>query len=222
MITIIKNALKGVDHSRKVYRAKNKKYPLALLYDNRFKDRMSQAVKQFVIDKKEQERVEFLKEQVNPKLRDRNTPPSKVIMHLGPTNSGKTKYAIEEMVKQYKDNDNSIIAYGGPLRMLALEVYHKLCDELGESNVGLITGEQEINPQARIVACTIECVPDHGDVLIVDEYHGDVLIVDECGTAVNKKINKARNTYVIIINNTINYNTGDNTWQSEYHKQHTF
>lgn len=171
MITIIKNALKGVDHSRKVYRAKNKKYPLALLYDNRFKDKMSQAVKQFIIDKKEQERVESLKEQINPKLRDRNTPPSKVIMHLGPTNSGKTKYAIEEMVKQYKDNDNSIIAYGGPLRMLALEVYHKLCDELGESNVGLITGEQEINPQARIVACTIECVPDHGDVLIVDECH---------------------------------------------------
>ena len=41
----------------------------------------------------------------------------KVIFHAGPTNSGKTYHALN----RYEESNSGI--YGGPLRMLAAEVY---------------------------------------------------------------------------------------------------
>ena len=43
----------------------------------------------------------------------------KIIFHAGPTNSGKTYHAL----KRFQDSNSGI--YGGPLRMLAAEVYSR-------------------------------------------------------------------------------------------------
>ena len=43
----------------------------------------------------------------------------KIVFHSGPTNSGKTYHAL----KRFQDSNSGI--YGGPLRMLAAEVYSR-------------------------------------------------------------------------------------------------
>ncbi|MDO9416630.1 helicase-related protein [Pararhizobium sp.] len=73
---------------------------------------------------------------------------------LGPTNTGKTHYAIERMVA----HESGVI--GLPLRLLAREVYTRLVDRVGAHNVALITGEEKITPAlARFSVCTVEAMP---------------------------------------------------------------
>eukprot|EP01035_Chromulina_nebulosa_P040032 gene40032-54122_t len=74
---------------------------------------------------------------------------------LGPTNTGKTHYAIERMVA----HSSGII--GLPLRLLAREVYGRVAEKVGVANVALITGEEKISPPtARFSVCTVEAMPD--------------------------------------------------------------
>jgi ATP-dependent RNA helicase SUPV3L1/SUV3 len=74
---------------------------------------------------------------------------------LGPTNTGKTHYAIERMVA----HSSGVI--GLPLRLLAREVYGRLVEKVGAANVALITGEEKIAPpNARFSVCTVEAMPD--------------------------------------------------------------
>ena len=73
---------------------------------------------------------------------------------LGPTNTGKTHLAIERMC------GHSSGMMGFPLRLLAREVYDRVCAIKGENSVALITGEQRIEPpQARYFCCTVEAMP---------------------------------------------------------------
>ena len=73
---------------------------------------------------------------------------------LGPTNTGKTHYAIERMLS-YK---SGII--GLPLRLLAREVYDKIVRSRGVSSVALLTGEERIVPnKAQYWVCTVESMP---------------------------------------------------------------
>ena len=73
---------------------------------------------------------------------------------LGPTNTGKTHLAIERMCA------HSSGAIGFPLRLLAREVYDRVCTIKGEKNVALITGEERIEPpHARYLLCTAEAMP---------------------------------------------------------------
>lgn len=73
---------------------------------------------------------------------------------LGPTNTGKTHYAIERMVA----HETGII--GLPLRLLAREVYTRLVEKVGQHNVALVTGEEKITPHmARYSVCTVEAMP---------------------------------------------------------------
>lgn len=59
---------------------------------------------------------------------------------LGPTNTGKTHFAIERMVA----HGSGII--GLPLRLLAREVYTRVVERVGAQNVALVTGEEKISP----------------------------------------------------------------------------
>ncbi|MCR5214504.1 MAG: hypothetical protein K6E10_08795 [Eubacterium sp.] len=71
------------------------------------------------------------------------------VLHVGPTNSGKTYDAIEDMKK------NSPGTYLGPLRLLALEMYDKI--NAAGIPCSMITGEESlITPDARIISSTIE------------------------------------------------------------------
>ncbi|TIR97912.1 MAG: helicase, partial [Mesorhizobium sp.] len=81
---------------------------------------------------------------------------------LGPTNTGKTHLAIERMVS----HDTGII--GLPLRLLAREVYTRVCEKVGASKVALITGEEKIVPaSARYSVCTVEAMPRETDAAFV-------------------------------------------------------
>ena len=73
---------------------------------------------------------------------------------LGPTNTGKTFFAIERMLAHRSG------MIGLPLRLLAREVYHKVVDRIGAQHVALVTGEERIVPaQARYWVCTVEAMP---------------------------------------------------------------
>ncbi|WP_336985241.1 helicase-related protein [Altererythrobacter aquiaggeris] len=76
---------------------------------------------------------------------------------LGPTNTGKTHLAIERMCA------HSSGAMGFPLRLLAREVYDRVCAIKGDREVALITGEERIEPAgARWLCCTAEAMPRDG------------------------------------------------------------
>ena len=70
----------------------------------------------------------------------RATSQSRVKAVLGPTNTGKTHLAIERLCA------HSSGAIGFSLRLLAREVYDRVCAIKGESRVALITGEEKIKP----------------------------------------------------------------------------
>jgi ATP-dependent RNA helicase SUPV3L1/SUV3 len=73
---------------------------------------------------------------------------------LGPTNTGKTHYAIERMLA-YKDG-----VIGLPLRLLAREVYNRVVARVGAEAVALVTGEEKIKPKAaRYFISTVEAMP---------------------------------------------------------------
>lgn len=92
-------------------------------------------------------------------------------LYVGPTNSGKTYHALEALSKSWNAHKNLRHAYAAPLRLLAYEVYQKLAEEHGQENVGFITGEEQINPEAPILACTVEMTPSEGHMLVLDEAH---------------------------------------------------
>ncbi|GAB1479541.1 helicase-related protein [Paracoccaceae bacterium] len=85
---------------------------------------------------------------------------------LGPTNTGKTHYAIERMLA----HRTGVI--GLPLRLLAREVYDRIVAQRGPSVVALITGEERIVPErAAWWVCTVEAMPLEigADFVAVDE-----------------------------------------------------
>ncbi len=93
-------------------------------------------------------------------------PSARVTAILGPTNTGKTFFAIERMLA----HKSGMI--GLPLRLLAREVYDKVVRLKGAAEVALITGEEKIvPPRARFYVCTVEAMPLDIPVacLVVDE-----------------------------------------------------
>lgn len=91
---------------------------------------------------------------------------SQLFAMLGPTNTGKTYYAIERMAS-FKTG-----MIGFPLRLLAHENYDRLVTLKGRSKVALITGEEKIIPPlAQYYVCTVEAMPVSLSVefLCVDE-----------------------------------------------------
>ncbi|NSX54290.1 helicase-related protein [Parasulfitobacter algicola] len=91
---------------------------------------------------------------------------SRITAVLGPTNTGKTHYAIERML----GHRTGVI--GLPLRLLAREVYDKIVSLRGPSVVALVTGEERIVPdRTQYWVCTVEAMPDGigCDFLAIDE-----------------------------------------------------
>ncbi len=85
---------------------------------------------------------------------------------LGPTNTGKTHYAIERML----GHRTGVI--GLPLRLLAREVYDRIVAVRGPGVVALVTGEERIvPPRAKYWVCTVEAMPQEigADFVAIDE-----------------------------------------------------
>ena len=86
------------------------------------------------------------------------------VLHIGPTNSGKTHDAIEELIRA----DNGI--YLAPLRLLAYEQYERM--NRSECPCSLVTGEEQfIIDGARHQSSTIEMLSlqKRYDVAVIDE-----------------------------------------------------
>jgi ATP-dependent RNA helicase SUPV3L1/SUV3 len=81
---------------------------------------------------------------------------------LGPTNTGKTHYAIDRMLA----HPSGII--GLPLRLLAREVYNRAIERVSPEHVALITGEEKIKPKnPRYWISTVEAMPRDLEVAFV-------------------------------------------------------
>ena len=107
--------------------------------------------------------VRHAERNVTISLPARELQPERVVAHLGPTNSGKTHAALEELV------EHGAGVYAGPLRMLAQEAHRRLGDRVGYDRVGLVTGEERVNEGAPILCCTVEMAPAGGELLVLDE-----------------------------------------------------
>jgi ATP-dependent RNA helicase SUPV3L1/SUV3 len=94
------------------------------------------------------------------------SPYGRVTAVLGPTNTGKTHFAIERMLA----HQSGMI--GLPLRLLAREVYERVVAAKGANNVALITGEEKIVPKTPTHwVATVESMPiDIGaEFMAIDE-----------------------------------------------------
>ena len=87
------------------------------------------------------------------------------ILHLGPTNSGKTWESIQRLQTARRG------IYLGPLRLLAFEQFETL--NVADVPCSLVTGEERISvPNSRIQSSTIEMAD------LETEY--DIAVIDEC------------------------------------------
>ena len=85
---------------------------------------------------------------------------------LGPTNTGKTHYAVDRML------GHATGMIGFPLRLLAREIYDRVVAIKGQGRVALLTGEEKIVPSKPAYwVCTVESMPlsQRTDFLAVDE-----------------------------------------------------
>ncbi|KAA0154787.1 hypothetical protein FNF29_02316 [Cafeteria roenbergensis] len=88
----------------------------------------------------------------------------KIVMHMGPTNSGKTYSALQRL----REGKQGV--YCGPLRLLALEVYESLNQQGAITN--LVTGQERREVMfASHTSCTVEMtnLDKEYDVAVIDE-----------------------------------------------------
>ncbi len=95
-----------------------------------------------------------------------------------PTGSGKSLVAAAAHFAALATNRRSI--YTAPIKALVSEKFFALCKDFGSDNVGMITGDAKVNPDAPIICCTAEILANWAlrdgdtadvDVVIMDEFH---------------------------------------------------
>ncbi len=113
---------------------------------------------------------------------------------LGPTNTGKTFFAIDRMLAHRTG------MIGLPLRLLAREVYTRVVERVGVQAAALVTGEERIVPSsARYWICTVEAMPTDLPVefLAIDEVQ--VATDFERGHVFTNRILHARGTHETLL-----------------------
>ena len=78
----------------------------------------------------------------------------KSVVVCAPTGAGKT--AIAEFAALKAMDEGKKLIYTTPLKALSNQKYNDLKERFGEGNVGLLTGDQSVNREARIVVMTTE------------------------------------------------------------------
>ncbi|MEM1333370.1 MAG: DUF3516 domain-containing protein [Actinomycetota bacterium] len=95
-----------------------------------------------------------------------------------PTGSGKSMVATAAHFAALTTGRRSW--YTAPIKALVSEKFFALCRDFGSDNVGMITGDASVNPDAPIICCTAEILAHAAlrdgadapvDVAIVDEFH---------------------------------------------------
>ena len=101
-----------------------------------------------------------------------------------PTGSGKSLVATAGLFAQLATGNHvaghASAFYTAPIKALVSEKFFELCDVFGADNVGMLTGDASVNPDAPIIACTAEVLAnialregDAADVglVVMDEFH---------------------------------------------------
>ncbi len=95
-----------------------------------------------------------------------------------PTGSGKSLVALAGHMAAMAERRVSF--YTAPIKALVSEKFFALCDVFGAEDVGLLTGDASVNPDAPIICCTAEVLANialregrQADVglVIMDEFH---------------------------------------------------
>ncbi len=95
-----------------------------------------------------------------------------------PTGSGKSLVATAAHFIALAGGRRSV--YTAPIKALVSEKFFALCETFGAENVGMLTGDASVNPEAPIICCTAEVLANmalrqgrHADVglVIMDEFH---------------------------------------------------
>lgn len=95
-----------------------------------------------------------------------------------PTGSGKSLVAAAFHFKALCAGERSI--YTCPIKALVNEKFLSLCRDFGPENVGMMTGDASVNPQAPVLCCTAEILANialargnESDIraVIMDEFH---------------------------------------------------
>lgn len=96
---------------------------------------------EFVLDRFQREAITAIQTNMN-------------VLVSAPTGSGKTRVA--EGAIEYARDIGVRCFYTTPIKALSNQKYHDLCDWLGTEEVGLLTGDHSINPDASVVVMTTE------------------------------------------------------------------
>ncbi|ACB77056.1 DEAD/DEAH box helicase [Opitutus terrae] len=95
-----------------------------------------------------------------------------------PTGSGKSLVASALHFKSLCAGERSV--YTCPIKALVNEKFLALCRDYGPENVGMMTGDASVNPQAPVLCCTAEILAnialhrgDRSDIraVVMDEFH---------------------------------------------------
>src|SRR3954447_16405466 len=95
-----------------------------------------------------------------------------------PTGSGKSLVATGAHLAALASGRRSY--YTAPIKALVSEKFFTLCQQLGSANVGMVTGDAAVNPDAPVIACTAEVLANlalregaQADVgqVVMDEFH---------------------------------------------------
>ncbi|MEF3405404.1 DEAD/DEAH box helicase [Agromyces sp. CCNWLW203] len=95
-----------------------------------------------------------------------------------PTGTGKSLVAVAAHAASLARGGRSY--YTAPIKALVSEKFFQLVDVFGAMNVGMVTGDSSVNPDAPIICCTAEILANlalrHGpdaevDQVVMDEFH---------------------------------------------------
>jgi superfamily II RNA helicase len=95
-----------------------------------------------------------------------------------PTGSGKSLVAVAAHFAAMSAGIRSF--YTAPIKALVSEKFFALCDIFGAVNVGMMTGDGSVNPEAPIICCTAEVLANialrdgaqaDAGLVIMDEFH---------------------------------------------------
>ncbi|HXW82507.1 MAG TPA: DEAD/DEAH box helicase, partial [Acidimicrobiales bacterium] len=88
-----------------------------------------------------------------------------------PTGSGKSMVALGAHLATLASGGRSW--YSAPIKALVSEKFFDLCSQLGPANVGMLTGDASINPDAPVICCTAEVLANfalrYGETAPVDQ-----------------------------------------------------
>ena len=95
-----------------------------------------------------------------------------------PTGSGKSLVALGLHFRGLCEGKRSY--YTSPIKALASEKFFALCQDFGAENVGILTGDASINPDASVICCTAEVLANlalrmgedlDAPYVVMDEFH---------------------------------------------------